>query len=62
VSRTQDVSAYLIVLHAALRQFGAPEAIVSDGGGIFRANAVVAIYEALGIRREQIERRQPWQS
>jgi len=62
VSRQQDVSAYLIVLHAALRQFGAPEAVVSDGGAIFKAKQVLAIYEALGVRREQIDRRQPWQS
>jgi putative transposase len=62
VSRQQDVSAYLIVLHAALRQFGAPEAVVSDGGGIFKAKQVLAIYEALGVRREQIDRRQAWQS
>jgi hypothetical protein len=62
VSRQQDVSAYLIVLHAAIRQFGSPEAVVSDGGGIFRANQVLAIYQKLGIRREQIDRRQAWQS
>jgi hypothetical protein len=62
VSRTQDVSAYLIALHAAIRQFGSPEAIVSDGGGIFRAKPVLAAYERLGIRREQVERRQAWQS
>jgi hypothetical protein len=62
VSRTQDVSAYLIVLYAAIRQHGAPAAIVSDGGGIIRAKQALAIYEALGIRRQQIERRQAWQS
>jgi hypothetical protein len=62
LSRTQDAGAYLMVLYAAICQFGSPEAIVSDGGGVFRAKPVLAIYEALGIRREQIDRRQPWQS
>jgi transposase len=62
LARTQDTGAYLLVLHAALRQFGSPEAIVSDGGGVFRAKAVLAIYAALGIRREQIDPGQPWQS
>ena len=56
------LNAYLIVLYAAIRQFGTPEAIVSDGGGIFRAKPVLAVYEALGIRREQIDRRLAWQS
>jgi transposase InsO family protein len=62
LSRTQDAGADLLVLHAAIRQFGSPEAIVSDSGGVFRAKPVLAIDEALGIRREQIDRRQPWQS
>jgi putative transposase len=62
VARTQDAGAYLMVLYAAIRQFGSPEAIVSDGGGIFKATQVLAVYAALGIRREQIDRRQPWQS
>lgn len=62
VSRSQEAGAYLIVLHAALDAFGAPEAIVSDGGDAFRAKAVLAVYEALGIRAEQIARRQAWQS
>jgi len=62
LSRTQDAGAYLMVLYAAIRQFGSPEAIVSDGGGIFKATQVLAVYAALGILREQIDRRQPWQS
>ncbi|MCC6626974.1 MAG: helix-turn-helix domain-containing protein [Chloroflexi bacterium] len=62
LSRTQDAGAYLMVLYAAIRQFGSPEAIVSDGGGVFRAKPVLTVYEALGIRREQIDQGQPWQS
>jgi transposase len=62
LSRTQDLTAYLIVLYAAIRQHGAPEALVSDGGSIFKAKQAVAIYRALGIRKEQIDKRQAWQS
>ena len=51
-----------MVLYAAVRQHGVPEALVSDGGGVFRAKQAQHIYERLGIRKEQIERRQPWQS
>lgn len=62
VSRTQDLTAYLMVLYAAIRQHGSPEALVSDGGGIFRAKQAMPIYRALGIQKEQIAKRQPWQS
>jgi len=61
-SRSQDLTPYLMVLYAAIRQHGCPEALVSDSGGIFRAKHAVAIYAALGIRKEQIAKRQPWQS
>ena len=61
LSRTQDLAAYLRVLLAAVREYGAPEALVSDGGSIFRAKRAMAIYRALGVRKEQIARRQPWQ-
>jgi putative transposase len=36
--------------------------IVSDGGGIFRCNQAMDVYAALGIRKEQIEKRQAWQN
>ncbi len=62
VSRTQDQRAFLQVLLSAVTEYGAPEALVSDGGGIFRAKRAMAIYAALGIQKEQIARRQPWQS
>jgi len=62
VSRTQDLTAYLMVLWAAIRQHGSPEALVSDGGGIFKAKEAMRIYAALGIRKEQIDRKQAWQS
>lgn len=62
VSRTQDLMAYLMVLYAAIRQHGSPEALVSDAGSIFKAKAAMRIYAALGIRKEQIGKKQAWQS
>ena len=60
---TQDLSAYLMVLYAAIRQHGAPEALVSDSGAVFvTAKQARAIYAALNIEKREIERRQPWQS
>jgi len=62
VSRSQDLTAYLMVLYAAIRQHGSPEALVSDSGSIFKAKEAQRIYTALGIRKEQIDWKQPWQS
>ncbi|MDP9477405.1 MAG: helix-turn-helix domain-containing protein [Actinomycetota bacterium] len=62
VTLAQDTNAYLSVLYAAVERYGSPKTIVTDGGGIFRAGRSMAVYEALGIRKEEIERRQPWQS
>ena len=62
LSRRQDLTSYLMVLYAAIRQHGVPEALVSDGGGVFRAKQAQQVYERLGIRKERIEWRQPWQS
>lgn len=62
VSRTQDQPAFLQVLLSAVTEYGAPEALVSDGGSIFKAKRAMAIYAALGIQKERIDRRQPWQS
>jgi putative transposase len=62
LSRSQDLTAYLMILFMAIRQHGAPEALVSDSGGVFLAKQAQAIYAALGIRKDEIDRRQPWQS
>jgi len=62
LSQSQDLTAYLMVLYAAIRQHGAPEVLVSDGGGVFRAKQAQRVYHALGVEKREIERRQPWQS
>jgi hypothetical protein len=62
LSRSQDLSAYLCVLYAALERYGSPEAIVTDGGAVFRAKQALSIYEALSMAKEEIDRGQSWQS
>ena len=62
LSRRQDLSSFLTVLYAALREYGSPKTLVSDGGGIFKADRAKAIYAALGIEHKPIEHHQPWQS
>lgn len=62
LTRTQDLASYLSVLYAAVEKYGSPEALVTDGGGIFRARQARAVYEALGIAKHEIERGRPWQS
>jgi len=62
VSCSQDVTAYLMVLCAAIRQHGSPEALVSDSGSIFKAKEAMRIYAVLGIKKEQIAKKQAWQS
>jgi putative transposase len=62
LSPRQDLTAFLIVLYAAIRQHGAPEVLVSDSGSVFRAKQAQAISRALGIDKREIARKQPWQN
>ncbi len=62
VSPTQDLAAFLSVLHRAVEKHGPPEALVTDSGSVFRANRAKAVYAALGVKKEEIERGRPWQS
>jgi hypothetical protein len=62
ISPRQDLTAFLLVLRAALLAYGCPTAVVSDGGSIFKAQLVVRLYEALKIERRQIDTGQPWQN
>ena len=62
VSRSQDATAFLRVLYSAVERYGSPERLVTDGGAIFKATRSEAVYAALGIEKEQIERGKPYQS
>ncbi len=62
LSPSQDLTAFLMVLYAAIRRYGSPEALVSDGGAVFKAVRAMTIYQTLGITKAQIEKRQAWQS
>ena len=62
ISPHQDLTAFLMLLRAALSEHGAPTGIVCDGGGIFKANQVLKIYKELGIERHRIDPGQPWQN
>jgi putative transposase len=62
VTTSQDLTSYLSVLYAAVERYGAPEVLVSDGAGVFKANEAKAIYRSLGISKKTIEKRKPWQN
>lgn len=62
LSRTQDLGTFLMVLFAAVRQHGAPEGLVTDGGAIFRAKHLLTVLERLGVVKHEIARRQAWQN
>ena len=62
ISKTQNLTDYLLVLFAAIRQHGTSAMLVSDSGSIFKAKQAMSIYERLGIQKVQIEKRQSWQN
>ncbi len=62
IAPRQDLTAFLMVLRIALYEHGCPTGIVCDGGGIFKANQVLKIYQQLGIERHRIDPGQPWQN
>ncbi|MDP8951494.1 MAG: helix-turn-helix domain-containing protein [Actinomycetota bacterium] len=62
IFRTQDLSSFLSVFYRAVERYGSPEALVTGSGSVFKANRAKAVYEALGIEKERIERGKPWQN
>jgi putative transposase len=62
IFQRQDLTAYLLILYAAIQQHGSPETLVSDSGGIFKAKQAQVIYHALEITKEQIHRKQAWEN
>jgi putative transposase len=62
IFQSQDLSCVLIVLYAAVEQFGAPLKLITDNGGVFRAKQLLAICEALEIEKKYIHLRQSWEN
>ena len=62
VTRRQDTEAYLAVLYHAIRRYGVPEVLVSDSGSVFLSHDATKVYGALGIQKEQIKKRRPYQN
>ncbi len=62
ISVTQNQWDYLAVLADAIRRYGAPEALVTDGGGQFYSSQALQLYDMLGIRKERIDAGQPWEN
>lgn len=62
LSRSQTSLDFLRVLHSAVRQYGAPEQLLSDSGGQFLSNAAKRVYGELGIVKREIEKRQAWEN
>ena len=50
------------MLFAALSTAGVPKAIISDGGAIFYCHQAMHVYQALGIEKLRIEKKQAWQN
>jgi putative transposase len=62
ISPTQNGWDFLSVLAEAICHYGAPEALVTDGGGQFYSAQALQLYDMLGIRKERIEPGEPWQN
>jgi transposase len=62
ISQTQTQWDFLSVLAEAIRRYGAPEALVTDGGGQFYSNLALQLYDLLGIRKERIDPGEPWEN
>ena len=62
ISASQTQWDYLAVLADAIRRYGAPEALVTDGGGQFYSTVALQLYDMLGIRKERIDPGEPWEN
>ena len=62
IFQSQDLPCVLLVFYAAVAQFGTPQRLVTDHGGVFRATHFLGVCEALGIEKAWIAPRQSWQN
>jgi hypothetical protein len=51
-----------MVFYMATQHHGAPEGLVTDGGGLFRAKHLLTVLDRLGVVKHEIARRQAWQN
>jgi hypothetical protein len=62
VSAYQDELAILQVLHAAINEYGCPDAIVSDNGAVFTGAMYRTLLDRLDVAACYIEKGKPWQN
>ena len=62
LSRTQDLGSFLLVFYMGVVQHGAPEGLVTDSGGVFRAKQLHTILARLGVQKHTVDRGQAWQN
>lgn len=62
ITPTQNQWDFLSVLAEAIRRYGAPEALVTDGGGQFHSSQALQLYDMLGIKKERIDPGEPWEN
>jgi Integrase core domain. len=62
ISLRQDTEAFFAVFYKAIRVYGIPEALVSDNGSIFTSHDTKRLCEQLGIEKQEIKKRRPYQN
>ena len=62
ISLRQDTAAFFAVLYKAVRAYGVPEVLVSDNGSIFTSHETRRVCEQLGISKQEIKKRRPYQN
>lgn len=62
ISLRQDTEAFFAVFYKAVRAYGVPEVLVSDNGSIFTSHATRMVCEQIGISKQEIKKRRPYQN
>jgi putative transposase len=62
LSLRQDTEAFFAVFYKAVRAYGVPEVLVSDNGSIFTSHVTRAVCEQIGISKQEIQKRRPYQN
>jgi hypothetical protein len=62
ISLRQDTEAFFAVFYKAVLAYGVPEVLVSDNGSIFTSHDTRRVCEQIGITKQEIEKRRPYQN